>query len=451
LCDDAITPLRLVLSLRSDFLDYVAEAPALMAELTHGLFFLTPPSRDGLRDALIQPAEMAGYQFESPAMVESMLDHLEQTPGALPLLQFAASQLWEMRDRERRQLTSESYDRIGGIAGALASHADAVLAEHTTREQALVRALFLRLVTPERTRAIVPVSEIYELSRDSGEVHRVVDRLVRSRLLVGQTTASEGGGTAAGGTIELVHESLIHSWPLLRRWLDETQEDAAFLEQLRTAARQWQARGRAQDLLWRGEAMQEARLWHSRYRGELPELQHAYLAAMFSLSARSVRRKRLAVIGAMGLLSLLVVAAGVALVMIRNAQQKATAQAERVADQLVLTQEAEIGAKDERAKAVEASRELESRNAKLLAAIEAADRARAEAEEARVRAEDSKRLERRSTQRATEAARAARAAEAKAKLASEQLAVFLEEERRRVRELEELTKGIKIIRKVSLE
>ena len=85
-CDDATTPLRLVLSLRSDFLDHVAEAPALMAELTHGLFFLTPPNRDGLRDALIQPAEMAGYQFEAPAMIESMLDHLEHTPGALPLL-----------------------------------------------------------------------------------------------------------------------------------------------------------------------------------------------------------------------------------------------------------------------------------------------------------------------------------------------------------------------------
>ncbi len=69
----------------------------------------TPPNRDGLRDALIQPAEMAGFQFETPQMIESMLDHLEHTPGALPLLQFAASQLWEMRDRERRLLTAASY------------------------------------------------------------------------------------------------------------------------------------------------------------------------------------------------------------------------------------------------------------------------------------------------------------------------------------------------------
>src|SRR5690349_22059830 len=110
-----------------------------------------------------------------------------------------------------------------------------------------------------------------------------MDRLVRSRLLVGQTAMSEAGGTTAGGTVEIVHESLIQSWPLLRRWLDETQDDAAFLEQLRNTAKQWQARGYPQGLLWRGEAMQEAKLWHSRYRGELPDLQRAYLNAVFSL------------------------------------------------------------------------------------------------------------------------------------------------------------------------
>ncbi|HWO23471.1 MAG TPA: protein kinase [Kofleriaceae bacterium] len=457
-CDDVTTPLRLVLSLRSDFLDYVAEAPALMAELTHGLFFLTPPNRDGLRDALIQPAEMAGYQFEASSMVESMLDHLEHTPGALPLLQFAASQLWEMRDQDRRLLTLASYDRIGGIAGALASHADAVLAECTAREQALVRSLFLRLITPERTRAIVPVAELYELSPDHAELHRVVDRLVRSRLLVGQIAASESGGTTAGGSVEIVHESLITSWPLLRRWLDETQEDAAFLEQLRNAAKQWQARGHAQGLLWRGEAMQEAKLWHSRYRGELPELQRAYLRAVFALEARAGRRKRLAVVGAISFLSLLVIAAGVALVMIRDAQQQATAQARRVEDQLVLTQEAEVSARTERSKTAAANQKLESQNSSLLAAIAAAnqardeaERARRDAEEARLRAEEAKRREGLSRRRATAEAKRANDAAALARFANAKLAALLEEQRKRLEELEALTRGVKIVPDVTLE
>jgi serine/threonine protein kinase len=462
-CDDATTPLRLVLSLRSDFLDYIAEAPALMAELTRGLFFLTSPNRDGLREALSQPAEMAGYQFEDAAMIESMLDHLQSTPGALPLLQFAASQLWETRDRDRRLLTAESYHRLGGIAGALASHADAVIAECTPREQSLVRALFLRLVTPERTRAIVPVTELYELSGEPGEIHRVVDRLVRSRLLVGQTTTNASGATV-GGTVELVHESLITGWPLLRRWLDETQEDAAFLEQLRNAAKQWQIRGYAKDLLWRGEAMQEARHWFSRYRGQLPDLQRAYLNAVFALSVKATRRKRLALIASMAFLSLLVVAAGVALYTIRAAQQEATAQAQRVAQQLALTQTAEKAAKTaeatantEREKAVAARNDLATKNADLVAAIDdarraqqAAEQARLDAEQARVRAEKSKRQERRSRHKATELAAAAEAAAADAQRAKERVEALLDQEKKRVDELEKQSRGVKIIPDVAV-
>ncbi|HEX2690677.1 MAG TPA: hypothetical protein VHN14_28870 [Kofleriaceae bacterium] len=70
-CDDVTTPVQLVLSLRSDFLDHFAAAPAFMAKLTQGLFSLTPPNRDGLRNALIQPTGMAGYQLEAPSMTES--------------------------------------------------------------------------------------------------------------------------------------------------------------------------------------------------------------------------------------------------------------------------------------------------------------------------------------------------------------------------------------------
>jgi hypothetical protein len=172
---------------------------------------------------------------------------------------------------------------------------------------------------------------------------------------------------------------------------------------------------------------------------------------VFSLAARATRRQRLAVIGAMSFLFVLVVAAGVALVMIRNAQQEATAQAERVRDQLVRTRAAEISANA-------ANQKLESQNASLVAAIEDANRARVEAEgarteaeEARRRAEASKRHERRSRHRATKAAQRARAAAAAVKLANDRLAVLLEQERRRVQELEDLTRGAKIIPDVRLD
>ena len=432
IADDVTTPLRLVVALRSDFLDQVTEDPRFMVELTRSLFFLTTPNRDGLRDALIQPAEMAGYQFESTSMVEHMLDHLEHTPGALPLLQFAASLLWEMRERERRLLTDESYREIGGAAGALASHADAVLANLPSRDQGLTRSLLLRLVTPERTRAVVSIDELYELAHDPADVRRLIDQLVRARLLVVQNRADTSGAS----TVEIVHESLIHSWPTLRRWLEENQDDAAFLEQLRNAAKQWQAKGRPNGLLWRGQAMEEAKLWHRRYRGELPDLQRAYLQAVFAVSARAARRQRFAFISVIAFLSLVIAAAAIALVTIRRAEKEASLQADEATRQLTRAKAAEEEALRASTLAVEANKKLTSKNDELIAAVRVADIARHDAEAARLRAEESKQKARRDRRKARVKEGEARAAEGRAKAANERLQVLLEYERERRKQLE---------------
>ncbi|MBX5482821.1 MAG: protein kinase [Myxococcaceae bacterium] len=420
IADDATAPTRVVLSIRSDFLDRAAEDQAFMAELAQGLFFLNAPDRAGLRDALVQPAEMAGYKFETQDMVEHMLDHLEETPGALPLLQFAATQLWERRDPARKMLTRQSYDAIGGIAGALASHADAVLQELPENGRKLARAVLLRLVTPERTRAIVSLEELRELSRDGAEVQRLVDQLVQARLLVVQKV---GGG---GGTVEIVHESLIHSWPTLRRWLEENQEDAVFLEQLRNAARQWAGKGRDKDLLWRGEVVEEARRFQRRFRGELPEVQRAFLQAVFAEAARAARRKQALTIGAGVFLVLLLVAATVALVVIRKAQRAAEIQAiaahnaeavakdaaEEAKRRLIEVQAKEAERRAAQAKAEEAAKraeeakaELEKKNIQLLAAFQRAEEAKQRATWAKLHSERSAAEARQAREEAVEAAK----------------------------------------------
>ena len=55
-------------------------------------------SRSGLVSALVRPVEALSYRFESEALVTQMLDAIEQTTGALPLLQFTAARLWEGRE-----------------------------------------------------------------------------------------------------------------------------------------------------------------------------------------------------------------------------------------------------------------------------------------------------------------------------------------------------------------
>ena len=320
--DDAAAPLRVLLSLRSDFLDRVGEDRRFADDLARGLVLLQPLGREALREALKAPVEQLGHAFESDAMVDDMVQALATTPGALPLLQFAGTKLWEARDVGRRVITQASYEQMGGITGVLAQHADHVVMALPLPMQRLVRNLFQRLVTADGTRAIVEVGELASLSSDPREVRALVDNLVQARLLVVQ---SRGSDEAA--TVELVHESLITGWPLLRRWLDEGRDDAAFREQLRTAARQWDARGRHEGLLWRGEAMEEARLWRARHADALPPREAEFLAAVVALATRATRVRRAIAIGTIALLSLVIAGGAVAFVGVHRAEKRAVEEA----------------------------------------------------------------------------------------------------------------------------
>jgi eukaryotic-like serine/threonine-protein kinase len=357
--DDPSGPVRVVVAMRSDFLDRAAEDRRFVDELTHGLVFLQAPSRASLEEALIQPLDMVGYSFEA-AVVASMLDALEATPGPLPLLQFTAAKLWDARDRKRRVLTRDAYLAMGGVAGALATHADEVLATFSQPDQRIVRALFQRLVTPERTRAIIDARELHDIAPD---IERIIANLVAARLLVVQTRG-EGAGA-----VELVHESLIKSWPTLQRWLDEDHDDAAYVAQIRAAAKQWHGKGRPDGLLWRNEAMEEARLWRTRYHGEpLPRREADFLDAVIELGTRAVRRRRRAVVAAFVVLCALVAAAGAALLVIRQ-----TAAEARRAEQTARDNEAAARAAQLQAERAEV--QLKQKVEELIAAHDARERA----------------------------------------------------------------------------
>jgi serine/threonine protein kinase len=299
--DDAASPLRVILSMRSDFLGRLTEDPGLGAEIARGLVLLPRMDRDGMRQALLRPVESNEHRFESPALVDRMINALDATAGALPLLQFTAARLWELRDTGRRMLTEASYERLGGVAGALATHADAVLAGMPASQRALARAVLERLVTPERTRAVVCRSNLRALHHDAGAVDHVVHYLAGMRLLV-----IERGVEDEDHMVELVHDSLIDRWPTLARWLTEHQDDAALLARLRSAAQAWEKSDRDEGLLWRGAPAHEARIWYRCYSGVLPQREQDYLQAVLSLDTRITRRRRRLVAGT--ILAVLVVA-----------------------------------------------------------------------------------------------------------------------------------------------
>jgi serine/threonine protein kinase len=397
--DDPTSPVRVVATIRADFLGRVAEDARFMNELRNGLFFLGPPSPEGLRAALVRPVESVGYRFESDVMVEEMVHFLESSPNGLPLLQFTAAQLWEHRDPLRRLLTEQRYRELGGVSGALVAHADQVISRLSAAKQILCRNVFVHLVTAERTRAVRNLTELSELVGDNEDLQSLIDDLVDSRLLVVRTLSE-------GAAVELVHESLILTWPTLGRWLDASHEDSLFLDQLLAAAHQWDVNRRASGLLWGGDMVTELKLFQRRFKGKLPSVAEAFVEGIERQAARRkvVRRGLLA--AAIMVTVALLAAAAVALIVISSARAKAVekerhavaaqADAQMRLQERIVAEQATVAARAkadaERAQKEAAEGQVKESKEELKAKAEALAKALQFAEQEKKRAEDAQKF-----------------------------------------------------------
>ena len=316
---------HVLLSMRDDFLYRCRDHEALLpifSELTP----LKVPGRDDLRRALVQPAARLGYSFEDEALVDEMLDAVAGERGALPLLAFAVARLWEKRDRERKLLTRQAYSDIGGVAGALAHHAETTIERIGSDRLPIVRELFRNLVTAEGTRAAREWNELLSVFSDSSDEspEAVFSALIDARLLTSYEVREEDREPTR--RVEIIHESLLANWPRLVRWQTQDADSAQLRDQLRQAARTWNEHDRTDDLLWTGSAYREYAVWRERYTGGLSELEEAFAAAMTSSATRRKRRRRVAVAAVM--VSLLVVLAVVGTFWRRSVRETRRAEAE---------------------------------------------------------------------------------------------------------------------------
>ncbi|MFH0899304.1 MAG: serine/threonine-protein kinase, partial [Pseudomonadota bacterium] len=246
----AAPAVRVIGTLRSDFMGRLEDLGILRAEVLRTMFVLGPMSSEGIRRAVVEPTHLRGYEFEADSLVDLLV--AQATPGSLPLLQFALSALWEARDTASRQLTAEALDKMGGIKGALAAHADSVLWHLAPDLRKQARRMLLALVTAEGTRAR---REQWELVGETGEAHQeasmaALAALVQGRLLV----VGEG---EKGPAYEVAHEALLTGWPTLKRWLQEEASTREIEERVRRAAQEWERLGRIADGLWSERQLRE--------------------------------------------------------------------------------------------------------------------------------------------------------------------------------------------------
>lgn len=245
-----------VVTLRTDF-EPQFDRTALAALWADGRFVVPVLSRADLTAIVEQPASARVLYFEPPALIDTLLDDVVNTPGGLPLLSFALSEMFIRyvgRQSSDRALTRGDYDAIGGVVGALRARADAEYEALDDAHRASMRALMLRMVSGGAgSLAKRRVSDAELEFADDGErarVHEVLRRLTAARLVV------EGQETDGEGYAEPAHDALVRGWGRLIGWIHEVSADAVPLvtrQKLAQAALEWMRAGddaARRGLLW---------------------------------------------------------------------------------------------------------------------------------------------------------------------------------------------------------
>jgi WD40 repeat protein/DNA-binding SARP family transcriptional activator len=266
---------RVIVTLRADFYDRPLIYPRfgeLLADRTEAVPPLTP---DELEQAIRGPVESVGVRAE-PGLVAEMIADIAHQPGALPLLQYALTELFERRDDDR--LTLAAYREIGGIAGALSARADRIYESTDPQGRRATKQVFLRLVTlgegRQDTRRRVPRSELDALEVEQEPIDIALDTFGRHRLLTFDREPS-----TREPTVEIAHEALLSAWGRLRTWIDDAREDLRQERGLARAAAEWRGSDRDPSFLIRGARLEQLETWAETTDLAIGRPERAYLKA----------------------------------------------------------------------------------------------------------------------------------------------------------------------------
>lgn len=239
--------LRVVLTLRSDF------EPQLRETIQHtdwqegwqnGRFIVTAMNREELRDAIEEPAAARTLFFESPRLVNDLIDEVIQMPGTLPLLSFTLSELYLMyvkaEEGGRRNdttITQADYKELSGVTRSLIQRADQVystLVNDNPKYEKTIHNTILRMVSfagGELARRRVFLSELEYPEPE--EARRVVE--VRKRFLEARLTV-EGLDNNENKYVEPAHDALVRGWPRLSQWIKQEPGRLALQQSLTDVA-----------------------------------------------------------------------------------------------------------------------------------------------------------------------------------------------------------------------
>lgn len=321
---DPASRVRIVLTLRADFFHELLSQPSLGPVIGRVHLALAPLDSDGIRMAIVEPAALAGLEFE-PGLPERIVADLKDQPGSLPLLQFTLERL---AGAVTDGIISDSlYTRLGGVRRALTERAEVIFETLTDRQKKAAQQIFTRLLSvsdeADDVRRRVRMTELESLGLLAADVGEVVDRFGRDRLLTFDIDP-----TTRGATVEVAHEALLREWPTLRGWVEARRESLILQRRFQATVGDWEASDRDTTNLLSGGKLSQFEEWAAGEDVTLTTSEREFLNASIERRAAEAadhrRRRRRVVFGFAAAAAVALVLASVAFIQRGAATRSAT-------------------------------------------------------------------------------------------------------------------------------
>jgi len=312
-----------VVTMRLEWLNECVSYAGLAEAINEGIYLVPQMQRRQFGQAILGPLESAGGMLTS-ALLDRMLNDLDNKSDQLPVLQHALLRLW-VREGAREPFDLNAYEAVGTFSNCLSAHAEEVYAELTARQRQIAEHLFRSITQVNKNRKIRrprPVNDLLNAPAGANgagtigftelsDVITVFRRPGRSFLVTTQ------GALAPASIVDISHEALIRQWTRLSKWVEDEAELQARLGRLEEDAAEWNRdRTHSKACLYGGSRLMRAK--------ELePVLDPASVAGMFlKESSRAnfwllVRRR-----GWLGLVALLLVGVAFGLAFLSSERAK---------------------------------------------------------------------------------------------------------------------------------
>ncbi|MEP6911223.1 MAG: hypothetical protein ABI923_00630 [bacterium] len=168
-----------------------------------------------LREAIEKPAAYVGLKFDE-FTIETLVKEIISEPAGLPLLQFTLLKLWARH--QQKEDINEAFKKGKSSREILASAAEQFFTKLDARDQHLCRRVLTELIRidSDLTAFTYPVarSDLYGKTRKKPQVDSLIEKLAEEQLV-----RLNRGAVPGDDEVELVHDSLIRSWPRMADWV----------------------------------------------------------------------------------------------------------------------------------------------------------------------------------------------------------------------------------------